>query len=34
MRLKGVSKGMGAIATFVGVAITETSKAVAALRPR
>lgn len=31
MRLKGVSKGMGAIATFVGVAITETSKAVTAL---
>lgn len=26
MRLKGVSKGLGAIATFVGVAITENSK--------
>lgn len=31
IRMKGVSKGLGAIATFVGVSITENSKTVAAL---
>ncbi len=30
MRLKGVSKGMGGIATFVGVAVTESTKVVTA----
>lgn len=31
MRLKGVSRGLGAVATFVGVSITETTKTVTAL---